>query len=256
MRGDWPARWMLSLLLLGMNLTCSADPPPLADFSQAWRHSVETNDVEFIRQHWSRVGAVDQPSERGKTALMAAAARGDVSLAKALLDAGADVNAQNQTGGTPLIYASASGDAATVRLLLERGATVDHRSANGWTALMITVAKQHAPLITVLGSAGADVNLPDIYGWTPLMRAVYEGRRQEMEALLNQPSVALERTNDHGQTALHLAAIQGRVDMARRLLESGAVADDTDFSGNTPRSISLILGDTRMLAVLNRAERR
>ncbi|MEZ5582274.1 MAG: ankyrin repeat domain-containing protein [Candidatus Competibacteraceae bacterium] len=192
--------------------------------------------------------------EQGKTALMAAASQGDARLVKALLNAGADVNARNRTGGTPLIYAAAAGNGETVQLLLAHGAQLNHQSVNGWSALMIAAAKGHAGLVEWLGRQGADVNMPDIYGWTPLMRATYNGHQAVVKVLLGQPGIELERLNDHGQTVLHLAVIREDAGIVRQLLEYGARTDVKDFAGNTPRSISAALGDQQMLALLTQAK--
>jgi ankyrin repeat protein len=58
----------------------------------------------------------------GTRPLMLAAAHGHSETVKALLDAGADVNAEDLTGWTALHAGAYKGDIPTVSLLLERGA--------------------------------------------------------------------------------------------------------------------------------------
>jgi ankyrin repeat protein len=58
----------------------------------------------------------------GTRALIVAAAHGHVDTVKALVDAGADVNAADVTGWTVLHAAAYKGDKQIVSLLLERGA--------------------------------------------------------------------------------------------------------------------------------------
>ena len=58
----------------------------------------------------------------GTRALMVAAAHGHKDTARALLDAGADVNAEDFTGWTALHAAAFNGDPEIVQLLLEHGA--------------------------------------------------------------------------------------------------------------------------------------
>jgi ankyrin repeat protein len=56
------------------------------------------------------------------TALHGAVARGDVDIAKLLLDHGADPNARQESGFVPLHEAAANGTEAIARLLVEHGA--------------------------------------------------------------------------------------------------------------------------------------
>lgn len=58
----------------------------------------------------------------GTRPLMVAAANGHVDTVKALLDAGADANAEDWTGWTALHAGALNGDPAIVALLLTRGA--------------------------------------------------------------------------------------------------------------------------------------
>lgn len=53
---------------------------------------------------------------------MDAAKNGHVYIAQMLLDAGADVNAEDQNGGTALMRAADNGYADIVRILTEAGA--------------------------------------------------------------------------------------------------------------------------------------
>jgi ankyrin repeat protein len=58
----------------------------------------------------------------GTRALMVAASHGNMDTVRALLDAGADVNAKDFTGWTALHAAAFNGDPEIVQLLLEHGA--------------------------------------------------------------------------------------------------------------------------------------
>ncbi len=232
------------LLLLAVSLPVPGEP------IQDWRRAIQNNQLDVIRQRLKQIDHVDLGTALDKTALMAAASQGDVSLVRTLLAAGADVNAHNKAGGTALIYAAWSGDTETVAILLDRGAEINHQSSNGWTALMMAAAKDHAPVAALLVKRDADPNPPDVYGWTPLMRAAYEGHTQVVAVLLAQGNIYLESQNDHGQSALHLAVMQGHVEIVKNLLAHGARHDAKDFDGNTPVSISVALGNKELAALL------
>lgn len=233
---------ILKALLLICTWFVMAPTPAADDTLRDWRQAVQRNKLPILRQDLYRIDRVDLATERGKTALMAAASAGAVDLVRDLLQLGADVNARNQMGGTALMYAAAAGDTETVTLLLANGADTNKQSVNGWTALMMAAAKNRTGVAAILVARAADVNLPDVYGWTPLMRAVYAGYADMVDILLSQPAVAIGVRNDQGQTALHLAVIQGQPHIVHALLEHGARADMMDFAGRTPRSIARAQG--------------
>ena len=233
---------IVKALLLICTLFIIAPTPAADDTLREWRQAIQRNKLPILRQDLYRMDRVDLATERGKTALMAAASAGAVDLVRDLLKLGADVNARNQMGGTALMYAVAAGDLGTVKLLLANGADINGQSVNGWTALMMAAAKNRIDIAAMLVARAADVNLPDVYGWTPLMRAAYAGHADIVDILLSQPSVVINGRNDQGQTALHLAAIQGQPYIVQALLERGAQADMTDFAGRTARSIARAQG--------------
>lgn len=78
-------------------------------------------------------------------AIHAAAAAGKVGIARALLDAGAEVDAVQEKGFTALHEAAMTGKLELARLLLEHGASVNLATEDGRTALDIArEAKQDA----------------------------------------------------------------------------------------------------------------
>jgi ankyrin repeat protein len=98
-------------------------------------------------------------SKVGETALMDAAARGDLSAAKLLLKRGADVNATDHRGYTPLLLAAACDhDAAElVRLLLSSGADCSAR-AEGHTALSLAARRGQTEVTRILQAAETSAN--------------------------------------------------------------------------------------------------
>ena len=94
---------------------------------------------------------------------------GDAEAAKALLDAGADVNAAGALGATPLHDAVWNGRADLVTLLLDRKADVNARHLEaGSTPLQYAAIKNDAALAALLLEGGADVRLPSKSGATAL----------------------------------------------------------------------------------------
>jgi ankyrin repeat protein len=73
----------------------------------------------------------------GLTPLIFAAREGDIESAKALLDAGAKINAQSEYGWTPLLTAVNNRNYKLAALLLERGADPSIANKGGWTPLYL-----------------------------------------------------------------------------------------------------------------------
>jgi ankyrin repeat protein len=129
--------------------------------------------------------AVKTHSSDGWTALHLAAFFDQPDAARALIDAGADVNARstNQMSNTAL-HAAAAGRATTVaRMLLESGASANARQHGGWTALHSAAQSGNAELARILIAAGADIGVRAENQQSPMDLALTSGH-QEMAELL------------------------------------------------------------------------
>lgn len=71
--------------------------------------------------------------------------------------------------------------------------------------------------------AGFDVNSPSVKGQHPLYLALQTGSLRAAEALIQASDIKLDRPNENGETPLMMAALKGREDWAKRLLDSGAM---------------------------------
>jgi ankyrin repeat protein len=105
----------------------------------------------------------------GDTALLFAARSGDARSARALLDAGANVNDADAWGVSATMMAAHAGFADIVELLLDRGADAN-AAAPGFTALHAAIMRRDTRMVTALLEHKADPNAP-VKAWTPTRRS-------------------------------------------------------------------------------------
>jgi ankyrin repeat protein len=125
-------------------------------------------DVDaFLTAHGFAPGEIDAADKRGMTPLMHAARQGPAGLVRAILGAGARVDAVNGDWNQPLWLACVSDDPDILDLIIGAGADLDHANANGVTALMYAASAGRARAVARLVAAGADLDL-DVDGMTAM----------------------------------------------------------------------------------------
>lgn len=205
------------------------------------------------------------------TALGIAAAANDIETLRALVDAGADINAPDHNSETPLMRALNAGAENTLRLLMQMGADsaaahVDNRTilhmaaeANNTKALHIilengglahlnirmTGGAQSTPLhsavksgaedaLRLLMSHGADVNKADAEKMTPLHSAAVRGDAGMIYTLVTEGHAEMHRLRtDEGYTPLHSAVLFKNESAMRALCDLGADAHAKDNAERT-----------------------
>jgi ankyrin repeat protein len=176
------------------------------------------------------------------TALNYACNDGHIGAARVLLAAGADVHTRNKTQQTPLINAAAKGHVAMVSMLIQDSeARLVDKDKIGCTALDMACARGHVDVVRALLAARAGVHTRDKQKLTPLMRAAIKGHVAVVRVLVHKAGARLEDKDWEGRTALHYAYAYGQLDTAAALIAAGAdvrakVIDD----GQTPRDLACL----------------
>ena len=114
----------------------------------------------------------------------------------------------DREGRTDLHYAAADGDLTLARRLIERGCDVSLADTGGYTPLHFAAQNQHAELVSLLVAAGAPLEARDQWGNTPLWRAMSSSRgRGETILALLAAGADPEAENHHG-TSPRLGALR------------------------------------------------
>lgn len=152
---------------------------------------------------------------RWETALhVAAGTARDPDVIRALLRAGASVEATDGGGNTPLHTAATTGAPAVMRVLLEAGAD---------PSLRVEVSRPANPW--------------DPKDWTPLHLAA-RNRDPGVVALLLEAGANVNARVHGYETALHTAARNGNPLVAELLLDAGAEVDAREVNGKTPLHVA------------------
>lgn len=140
-----------------------------------------------------------------------------------LIDAGADINAQNTAGMTPLMLLVQSSSHLVARLLACGGIDVQAMDAMGRTALMHAAIHGHHIALDWLLDRGADINARDKRGATALIHASIAGQLPVVMALLaRNPDIHIADGNLH--TAVLHAALRRHHRVVAALEAYGALA--------------------------------
>jgi ankyrin repeat protein len=217
-------------------------------------------DFEKTRLLVSHGADVNARSDDHRTPLMIAARRpGSGRIVKFLLDKGANPNPNSKPVGesSPLLEALTAGDETVAKLLIQRGADAKGTAEQGLTMAVTTkceralellaaqitnqvaytIALQNTAVFGDLKAArlmldhGADVNAFDPFGKTPLMyAAISDVLPLDVVKLLIERGADVnakcrhEKGGDAGLTVLDIAKLNGNTPIVEWLVKSGAKA--------------------------------
>lgn len=119
-----------------------------------------------------------------------------------------------------------------MRALVKSGAQVDPFNAHGWTPLHCGIASGHDAAIVSLLDQGANPNVASRNGLTPLHLAAHLGRVSAVHALVARGADVNARMRN-GWTAAMIAASRGHTDVAAAIVEYGGRIEPI---GRTPGS--------------------
>lgn len=196
------------------------------------------------REHWAasagrKILGSNYLDRCSTTPLELAAAEGHVDVMKLLLAAGASITGSSESGGSPIHWAAGGGHVEAVDLLLAEGAWIDARPDDQWyDATLIHCAAYFGQVDTVrqLLELGAEI---------------YSQAHVSLVTKHNGP----DWYSIQG-TPLHAASYMGHPAVVKLLIEAGARISSRNLDGLTALDVARQERRTRVVEVLQAAEKR
>jgi ankyrin repeat protein len=138
-----------------------------------------------------------------------------------------------------------------VRLLKRWGVNLNQQDEGGYSCMHLAVAIGSLEMVKALLAYNARIDLQNHWGRTALHNAIQIKKRHDIAVLLIQKSNtnALDIKDGSEQTSLHIAAEEGRVEIARLLIEDGANLDSLDARYRSARDIANEKKNPEMIAL-------
>ena len=256
----------------------------------ALHYAIRSGSIDIVKALLNKAKGnhVDEPyrlldflnhkNHEGKTALFEAAWRNQESVIALLMEYGADYSIANNNSSTPLHVASHFPHKGVVSILLEHARTnltqqrlqdfMNHRNRWGKTALIDAAEMNRPNIVTLLLRYGADYSITDNDLFTALHYCVFRNHAACVHRLLE--AVSQDRTDNgekfkrflnqqgkpNGASALHDAALQNLVEMAKLLLSYGAAWDTYNFRKRSPLSVAVNWGHVDVaIAIIEHARK-
>ena len=188
--------------------------------------------VELLLNPSHGIGANSNlPNSDGHTPLWIMASSGNMQCMEILIKYGADLDIRDNLGGsTPLFEAARNGRTEAVRTLIGVNADVNlSREEDGTTPLMMAAHNGHIDIVVLLLDSGADPVVPNKQNVNCISCAAMAGHldilkilhKAVVEMMDSQTFADFVNTGDSedGMTPLHLACMEGHVDVVRYLVE-------------------------------------
>lgn len=200
-----------------------------------FRDAVRSNNLSAARDLLAD-GALQNPP-MASAALIKAARAGDAELVRRLLRAGANPNKVDTHGETPVYVAALNGNPRALAALLDGGADPNRALTNP----PILAAATNPSVLEILIKRGAKLDVATETGATALHRAAMAGKTESVRLLLEAgaPVNAVDKSGGTRTTPLLEAARVNLPEIVSLLIEHGADLEMQDHLGRTAALIAI-----------------
>ncbi|WP_436515837.1 ankyrin repeat domain-containing protein [Ekhidna sp. To15] len=210
--------------------------------------AVRNQDLEEVNQLLAKGADPNKPTEAGLNGspLMYSVASNNVSIARALLGAGAAIDQVDANGDPAINWATYYGYVASIKFLIEKGADLNIKSKHG-TPVDVGFRLWHADSVAQAFRETLDVDLP-------------KNKKKLISAVRNQNPVLLKKllakdidpnlTDELGTPIIHLASESGDLATLKVLIEAGADHSKLNRVGQSAMAIASRFGNKAVVEYL------
>lgn len=146
----------------------------------------------------------------------------NLSEVKELVRNGADINVRDINGRKPIHCAAQLGHNDIIEFFLSKKVSIDDTSNGDWTPLHYAARFGQLGTVKFLIGKGANINFKDrMDGKKPIHAAIMGGHKNVVEFFLSK-GVSVNDADANGRTALHYAASENKLEIARFLIDKEA----------------------------------
>ena len=212
--------------------------------------SAQSGNYELVAYFVEMGADIHLKTDDGINCLVIAALQGHLNLCKMLIDKHkVDLDMTTNKGWKAVHYSAQSGNYELVAYFVEMGADIHLKTDDGINCLHIAALQGHLNLCKMLiDKHKVDLDMTTNKGWTAVHYSAQSGN-YELVAYFVQMGADIHLKTDDGINCLHIAALQGHLNLCKMLIDKHKVdLHITDNEGWTAAHSSAQSGNYELVA--------